>query len=113
LVRNFWVLNLKIENSEELYPQEQIMINPEDVKQMIQSGLQDAEVYVQDLTGGGDHYQVTVVSAEFEGKSLVQQHRLVYGTVNAAMASDAIHAFALKTYTPEKWAAQPNAAIAG
>jgi acid stress-induced BolA-like protein IbaG/YrbA len=88
------------------------MINPEDVKQMIQASLQNAEVYVQDLTGGGDHYQVTVISPEFVGKSLVQQHRLVYGTVNAAMASEAIHAFALKTYTPEKWAEQQHAAIA-
>jgi stress-induced morphogen len=80
------------------------MIRPDELQQMIRSGFPDAEVQVQDLTGGGDHYQVTVVSSAFAGQSLVQQHRLVYGLVNDAMATDQIHAFALKTYTPEKWA---------
>lgn len=80
------------------------MISPNELQQMIQTGFPDAEIQVQDLTGGGDHYQVTVISSAFTGKSLVQQHRLVYGIVNEAMATDKIHAFALKTYTPEKWA---------
>ncbi len=88
------------------------MITPDKLKQMIQSQLQEAEVQVEDLTGGGDHYQVTVVSPDFVGKSLVQQHRLVYDTVNEAMATEAIHAFALKTYTPEKWAQLSSGAIA-
>jgi acid stress-induced BolA-like protein IbaG/YrbA len=88
------------------------MIRPDEVQQLIHAGLPDAEVLVQDLTGGGDHYQVTVVSAAFAGKSLIQQHRLVYGAVNQAMATDQIHAFALKTYTPEKWAEVGDGAIA-
>ncbi|NJN31249.1 MAG: BolA family transcriptional regulator [Synechococcales cyanobacterium RM1_1_8] len=81
------------------------MVRPDDVETMIKAKLPDAEVQVQDMTGGGDHYQVVVVSAEFEGKSLVKQHQLVYGAVNQAMASEAIHALALKTYTPATWAA--------
>ncbi len=89
------------------------MITPDALKEMIQAGLPDAEVQVQDLTGGGDHYQATVISSAFAGKSLVQQHRLVYGMVNDAMATEALHAFALKTYTPEKWAEVGSAAIAG
>ncbi|MGA7932871.1 MAG: BolA family transcriptional regulator [Kovacikia sp.] len=67
--------------------------------------MPDAQVQVQDLTGGGDHYQVTVVSALFEGKGLVQQHQMVYGAVRQAMSTEAIHALALKTYTPQAWAA--------
>jgi acid stress-induced BolA-like protein IbaG/YrbA len=81
------------------------MITPESVTAMIKAGLPDAEVQVQDLTGGGDHYQVTVVSTEFEGKSLIKQHQLVYGAVQQAMSSEAIHALSLKTYTPATWAA--------
>ncbi len=88
------------------------MIRPDEVQQLIQAGLPDAQVQVQDLTGGGDHYQVSVVSSAFAGKSLVQQHRLVYDTVNQAMETEQIHAFALKTYTPEKWAAAGAGAIA-
>ena len=81
------------------------MISPSQVESMIKAGLPDAEVQVQDLTGGGDHYQVVVVSSAFVGKGLVQQHQIVYGAVRQAMSSEAIHALSLKTYTPEAWAA--------
>jgi stress-induced morphogen len=84
------------------------MIAPSQVEAMIKAGIPDAEVQITDLTGGGDHYQAVVVSSQFLGKSLVQQHQLVYGAVQEAMASEAIHALALKTYTPEKWQAQGN-----
>jgi stress-induced morphogen len=78
-------------------------ITPSQVKASIEAGIPDAIVQISDLTGGGDHYQAVVVSAQFSGKSTIQQHRLVYGTVREAMASGAIHALALKTYTPETW----------
>ena len=81
------------------------MISPQLLEIMIKAQMPDAQVQVQDLTGGGDHYQVTVVSSQFEGKGLVQQHQLVYGALNQAMSSEAIHALALKTYTPQAWQA--------
>ncbi len=81
------------------------MVSPSQVEAMIKAGIPDAEVQVQDLTGGGDHYQVVVVSTQFAGKNLVQQHQLVYAAVRQAMSSEAIHALSLKTYTPETWAA--------
>jgi stress-induced morphogen len=77
------------------------MISPQQVEAMIVAEMPDAQVQVQDLTGGGDHYQVTVVSSQFAGKGLVQQHQLVYGALRQAMSTEAIHALALKTYTPE------------
>jgi acid stress-induced BolA-like protein IbaG/YrbA len=80
-------------------------ITPSQVKESIEAGIPGAIVKISDLTGGGDHYQAVVVSSQFEGKSLIQQHQLVYGTVRAAMDSGAIHALALKTYTPETWQA--------
>lgn len=81
------------------------MVSPEQVEAMIRAGLPDAQVQVQDLTGTRDHYQVVVVSSEFAGKRLIQQHQLVYGTLQQAMSSEAIHALTMKTYTPEEWAA--------
>ena len=81
------------------------MVSPDQVEAMIKAKMPDAKIQVQDLTGGGDHYQVTVVSSQFEGKRLVQQHQLVYGAVQQAMATEAIHALALKTYTPQDWEA--------
>ncbi|MGD1940376.1 MAG: BolA family protein [Leptolyngbyaceae cyanobacterium] len=77
---------------------------------MIQTEMSDAEVRVNDLTGGGDHFEVTVVSTEFAGRSLVQQHQLVYKAVQTAMSSEAIHALALKTYTPETWSSVSQSA---
>ncbi|NEP09692.1 MAG: BolA/IbaG family iron-sulfur metabolism protein [Symploca sp. SIO2C1] len=80
------------------------MYSPQQVEAMIKNQLPDAQVVVQDL-GGGDHLQAIVISSEFEGKTLVKQHRLVYAAVQEAMATEAIHALALKTYTPEAWKA--------
>ncbi|MBF2046182.1 MAG: BolA family protein [Leptolyngbya sp. IPPAS B-1204] len=82
------------------------MISPAQVESMIKAGLPDAQVQVQDLTGGGDHYQVVVVSSLFEGKGLVQQHQLVYRALQQEMSSEAIHALTMKTYTPQAWQAQ-------
>lgn len=80
-------------------------ITPSQVKAQIEAGIPGAIVQITDLTGGGDHYQAVVISDRFAGKSLIQQHQLVYGTVREAMANEAIHALALKTYTPETWQA--------
>ncbi|NER05072.1 MAG: BolA family transcriptional regulator [Okeania sp. SIO3C4] len=80
-------------------------MNLEEVELMIKAELPDAQVQVQDLTGGGDHLQATVVSSQFEGKTRVKQHQMVYAAVKEPMASEAIHALALKTYTPQEWEA--------
>ncbi|NER39058.1 MAG: BolA family transcriptional regulator [Oscillatoria sp. SIO1A7] len=82
------------------------MINPDWVKEKIEAAIPEAQAQIVDLTGGGDHYDAIVISPEFEGKSLVQQHQMVYGALKEAMASNAIHALALKTYTPEAWASK-------
>jgi acid stress-induced BolA-like protein IbaG/YrbA len=79
------------------------MISPSQVEAMIQAALPDAEINVQ--SQDGEHFDVTVVSSQFANKALVQQHQLVYRAVQQAMASEAIHALALKTYTPESWQA--------
>jgi acid stress-induced BolA-like protein IbaG/YrbA len=76
------------------------MISPDKVEAMIQTALPDAQVTV--LSPDGEHFEVTVVSSQFEGKRRVQQHQLVYGAVKEAMASEAIHALALNTLTPSE-----------
>lgn len=81
------------------------MVSLEQVEAMIKAQIPDAQVKVEDLTGGGDHLQATVVSSEFEGKTMVKQHKMVYAALKEAMATEAIHALALKTYTPESWKA--------
>jgi len=66
---------------------------------LITKKLPDSEVLVENLKGN-DHLQVTVISCEFNGLSLVKQHQLVYSALKEELASEAIHALALKTETP-------------
>lgn len=59
--------------------------------------------------GGGGHFNVRVVSAAFDGKSLVARHRLVYEVLAAEMAGP-VHALALRTLTPAEASAEAEAA---
>jgi acid stress-induced BolA-like protein IbaG/YrbA len=79
------------------------MIGLEQVETMIKERLPDAQVIIRDIKGGGNHLEALVVSAEFEGKTRVKQHQLVYSAIQEALDSEAIHALALKTYTPQTW----------
>ena len=75
----------------------------EAVAALIRVGMPGAVVTV---TGDGRHFEAVVVSPEFEGKSLIEQHRLVMATVAAEIRSDALHALSIKAYTQQQWAAQ-------
>ena len=70
-----------------------------EVINLIKQKISDSEVLVENLKGD-DHLQVTVISSEFNGLSLVKQHQLVYSALREELASEAIHALALKTGTP-------------
>ncbi|MBI5503447.1 MAG: BolA family transcriptional regulator [Deltaproteobacteria bacterium] len=72
------------------------------IEAMIKAAIPDADVRAVDMQGTGDHFDVVVVSAAFAGRSLVQQHRLVYGALGDSMRQ-AIHALALRTLTPEQF----------
>ena len=77
------------------------MVKPEQVDAAIRRALPDAKVTVEDLNGGGDHLQVNVTSSAFVGLSLIRQHQLIYGALKNELATEAIHALALNTSTPE------------
>jgi len=76
------------------------MVQPEQVREAICRALPDAQVEVEDLTGGGDHLQVRVLSSAFKGLARVQQHQLVYGALRNELATEAIHALAVQTSIP-------------
>ena len=59
-----------------------------------------SELAVEDRTGGGDHFQVTVVSERFDGLSLLDQHRLVYDALAEPLADGSIHELRIKTRAP-------------
>lgn len=78
------------------------MMHPEEVREKLVQSFPNSEVVVQDTTGTMDHFQVLIISSLFEGKSMVEQHQMVYKALGDLM-KEAIHALALKTYTPQQW----------
>lgn len=69
------------------------------LQDLVQKALPDARVQAADMTGGGDHLELLVVSASFEGKGLVDRHRMIYSAVGDKIGNE-IHALKMKTLTP-------------
>jgi stress-induced morphogen len=70
------------------------------IKELIESGVENAQVEITDLRGDGDHYAAHVVSPAFVGKSRVQQHQMVYKALKGKMGNE-LHALALNTSAPQ------------
>jgi len=75
-------------------------MNPEAIQQLIENGLEGAEVRVSG--DDGVHFEAVVVSEAFEGMRTLQRHRRVYRALGERMGTD-IHALSLKTYTPAEF----------
>jgi len=75
-------------------------MQPEDVKAMIETALPGAEAVV---LSDGSHFDVVVISEEFDGKSMVEEQRMVYAALGDKITSGEIHAINIKAYTPEEW----------
>ncbi len=76
------------------------MIDRDGVVALIRERMPDADVVVTDLTGTMDHYDIRVRSNAFTGKSLLDQHRMVYAALEGARQDGRIHALQLKTEVP-------------
>ena len=74
------------------------MVTPEDVKQYIEQGLACDSLVV---TGDGQHFEATIVSALFEGKRPIARHQLVYAALGDRMRAQ-IHALSMKTIAPSE-----------
>ncbi len=79
-------------------------MSPTELQRKIETSLKGSTAHVKDLTGTADHYQVIVISPEFEGKSMILQHRMVKSVFEGDIASGEVHALSLKTFTPQEWA---------
>ena len=65
--------------------------------ELLEAAFPGDQVSVEDRTGGGDHFQVSVASARFDGLSLVEQHRLVYDALAEPLADGTIHELRIRT----------------
>lgn len=78
------------------------MSNFDLVIQTLKEALKDAEVSIYDL-GGGNHLRVEVISSEFQGKSLINQHKMIHEILDHQMENRGgfIHALSIKTSVPK------------
>ena len=72
----------------------------EEIVEMILKAIPDAKVEVKDLAGDDNHYAATITSSLFEGKTKINQHKMVYDALEGKMG-DVLHALSLTTLTPK------------
>ena len=71
-------------------------MSEKEIKQFIINSIPNCTVEIEDLKGDGDHYSATVKSKSFNGKTRVEQHKMVYDAFKGKMGSQ-LHALKLKT----------------
>jgi stress-induced morphogen len=69
----------------------------DEIRGLLEEAFPASDVNVEDRTGGGDHFQVTVASARFDGLPLLEQHRLVNEALAAPLADGTIHELRIRT----------------
>ena len=67
-----------------------------EIETLIKDALPDAVIDIQDLAGDGNHYSATIISSKFNGKSKIEQHKIVYAALKGKMGNE-LHALAIKT----------------
>ena len=68
----------------------------EEIKSLIIEAIPDSEITINDLAGDENHYSATIKSKIFNGKSKIEQHKLVYKALKGKMGNE-LHALALNT----------------
>ena len=71
-------------------------ISQKELENLIKESIIDSKVTIDDLKGDGDHYSATIISKSFEGKTRVEQHKMVYDALKGKMGKE-LHALMLKT----------------
>ncbi|MCI0508548.1 acid stress-induced BolA-like protein IbaG/YrbA [Chromohalobacter marismortui] len=80
-------------------------MQPSDVKALLESRIEDCQFYIQ---GEGCNFQVVAVGDVFDGLSPVKRQQMIYSALSDEIASGALHAISIKTYTPSQWETAPE-----
>lgn len=79
-----------------------LVITPDVLTDYILKSLPDAVVTVTDRTGTMDHLMVVIVSEGFQGKNLLDRHRMIYQALDTPMKDGRIHALELTARTRDE-----------
>lgn len=80
-------------------------MQPSDVKSRLEERIDGCEFHIQ---GEGCNFQVIAVGDIFDGLSKVKSQQLIYGALSEEIASGALHAISIKTFTPAQWQSAPE-----
>ena len=75
-------------------------MTPEELQSLLSNGLEEATVTAD---GDGSHFQVTVVSNQFDGLRPVKRQQMVYSLLTEHITSGDLHAIGIKAYTESEW----------
>lgn len=73
--------------------------DPQRIRTALTAAFPSATVEVVDTVGDGNHFQVTVISDLFTGRSLIERHRMIYAPLQDDLRTGALHALAIRAYT--------------
>ena len=68
----------------------------EEIRNLIKESIPDAEITIQDLAGDENHYSAKIKSKIFNGKSKIEQHKMVYKSLKGKMGNE-LHALSINT----------------
>ncbi|HSH48039.1 MAG TPA: BolA/IbaG family iron-sulfur metabolism protein [Halomonas sp.] len=80
-------------------------MQPTDVKALLESRIEGCDFYIQ---GEGCDFQVVAVGDVFDGMSRVKSQQLILGALSKEIASGALHAITVRTFTPQQWQSAPE-----
>ncbi len=78
-------------------------MDPSKITRLIEAGFDDAVVKVS--SDDNTHFEAVIVAQEFDGKSLLARHQLVYQTLGTLVGNE-IHALSIRAHTPDEWQQQ-------
>lgn len=69
----------------------------QDIEARIRNQFPDCVLLVEDLTGGGDHFEVRVATKAWQGMTRIQKHQAVMTIFDVELKSGELHALSIKT----------------
>ena len=79
------------------------MMPIEELQSMLDTAFPGDDIRLNSPMGDNNHFELLVVSDKFQGKTMIEQHQMVDHALGDVIR-EAVHALALKTYTPQQWA---------
>ena len=68
----------------------------DEIKKLIKESIPDASIEIKDLMGDNNHYSATIRSELFKNLNKIEQHKLVYKSLNGKMGNE-LHALSITT----------------